>query len=226
LIEGPIRDSMPAMNQRIGRLLSDVSGIFNGMPAVFSTPQWGGRAYKLPGRDGDRGKPRLLAHITMRRAADAVNVDFKLPPDRAAAEIDRLQWLSPHSFRTLAPAGWVTATLSDRRRVRSLARLLAESRALHGETETLQPSAPHAVEACVARSDESTSDGVARRINRVMREANVDGWTPDADGESWAPSKSRPAPMTPRRDGEPRRRAPRKLAPINRLLPVTCRFGR
>ena len=44
-------------------LLAEVAKVLNALPGVFSTPQWGGRAYKLP-RGGNSGKPKLLAHVT------------------------------------------------------------------------------------------------------------------------------------------------------------------
>jgi hypothetical protein len=82
-------------------LLAELAVLLNGLPGVFSTPQWGGRAYKVP--RGGSGKPKLLAHVTPADGDDGVTVSFKLQPPEAATQVERHVWIAPHSFRTLAP---------------------------------------------------------------------------------------------------------------------------
>ncbi len=158
------------MATRIKEIQASVSSILNELGGVFSTPQWGGRAYKLPGRGGSRTKPKLLAFVATSREADAVTVMFKLEKARAAAVVERYRWIEPHSFRTLAPAGWVTARLTTRRQVATLAKLLPESRSLYGAAEP-EPGRSR------------NADPVVGRIDRVMRAARAEGWSPPADDD-------------------------------------------
>jgi predicted DNA-binding protein (MmcQ/YjbR family) len=146
-------------------LLAELSELLNGLPGVFSTPQWGGRAYKVPRRGS--GKPKLLAHVTPVEGEDAVTVSFKLPPPEAADQVERHAWIAPHSFRTLAPSGWLTARVHTKRHLATLRKLLRESHALHGVTTPASES-PQA-------GDERT------RIENVLREATDEGWTPQSD---------------------------------------------
>lgn len=162
------------MADRINDIQARVSSILNALGGVFSTPQWGGRAYKLPGPGGSRSKPRLLAHVTTSREGDAVTVSFKLEKARAVEVVERYGWIEPHSFRTLAPAGWVTARVSTRRQVMTLAKLLSESRALYGAAEPEPDPEP-------GRS--GTADPVVGRIDRVMQAARAEGWSPPADDD-------------------------------------------
>jgi hypothetical protein len=162
------------MSDRVSRLLGEVNTILAALPGVFSSAQWGGRAYKLPGPNGTRSRPKLLAFVSPSQDGRAVGVSFKLPPPRAADIIERHDWVAPHSFRTMAPSGWVSAAISTKRHLKPLARLLAESRMLYpvttddaGEIETtVKPAA---------------AGGVARRIDRIMQEAKAQGWAPPAD---------------------------------------------
>ncbi len=116
------------MNKRVQAILRDLSCRLNSLPGVFSTPQWGGRAYKVPGPNGNPKKPKLVAFVAMNKARDAIGVQFKLTRPRAEQVIDDHDWIRPHSFRTLAPAGWVSAKVTGKRQVSVLAKLLAESR--------------------------------------------------------------------------------------------------
>jgi hypothetical protein len=165
------------MADRTPALLAEIAAALNRLPGVFSTAQWGGRAYKLPGPGGNRSKPKLVAHVAPTRDGEAVSVSFKLPPERAADVIEKHEWIEPHEFRTLAPAGWVNARISTKRQLRPLGDLLAESRALHPET-------PDADEPDVEIRTTVRSTGAsaaARRIDRVMENAKKDGWTPPPD---------------------------------------------
>jgi hypothetical protein len=136
---------------------AEVATLLGGFPDVFSTVQWGGRAYKL----GNPRKPRLLAFVSSddpRR----VCVTFKLPRPRAGEVVDRHAWIRPHEFRTLAPAGWVTATASCKRHLQILTGLLSESRALYPVQRTGPRNPPPAA---------APAPGVhpdAARIDRVM----------------------------------------------------------
>jgi hypothetical protein len=155
------------MAARTHTLLADLSALLNGLPAVFSTPQWGGRAYKV--RQGDSGKPKLLAFVSPADSGDAVRVSFKLPPAEAARQVERHDWIAPHAFRTLAPSGWLTAELSTRKQLAALRKLLEASHGLHHATAA--PSAE-------ARPRPAAE---AAHIDRVLREAADAGWTPRSD---------------------------------------------
>ena len=162
------------MNKRIQAILDDLSGHLNLLPGVFSTPQWGGRAYKVPGPNGNPNKPKLVAFVALNDARDAIGVQFKLTKERAGQAIDDHDWIKPHSFRTLAPAGWVSARVTGKRQLNVLAKLLAESRALYPAVE----------ESMAAIGDRTTgSDVVSKRIDHVMREMRAEGWQPPNDDD-------------------------------------------
>ena len=133
-----------------------------------------GRAPKLPGPGGSRNSPKLLAVVHPSKTAGAVEVSFKLEQQRAKAIISQYDWIVPHSFRTLAPSGWVTAHVSTKRQLTALTRLLKESHALH-PTTAKRTDGP-------ARS-RASSTVAARRIDRVMSELQARGWSPPADDE-------------------------------------------
>jgi predicted DNA-binding protein (MmcQ/YjbR family) len=153
------------MAARTQMLLAELAELLSGLPGVFSTPQWGGRAYKVPRRGS--GKPKLLAHVTPVEDEDAVTVSFKLPPPEAADNVERHDWIAPHSFRTLAPSGWLTARVRTKKQLTTLRKLLKESHALHGVTATTSETPP-------AGDDRA-------RIDNVLREATNEGWTPQSD---------------------------------------------
>ncbi len=160
------------MSNRATDLREQLSAILNALPDVFSTPQWGGRAYKVPAKAGSRSKPKLLAFVSVPDSQDAVQVSFKLAPDRAGAMVQRHQWIAPHPFRTLAPAGWVTALVSTKRRLTRLANLLKESCLLYGSVECAAAAPARSLPA------DGRSDPIARHIERVMRELSAEGWSP------------------------------------------------
>ncbi len=162
------------MNKRIQAILGDLSSRLNSLPGVFSTPQWGGRAYKVPGPNGNPKKPKLVAFVAMNEAGGAIGVQFKLTRPRAEQVIDDHDWISPHSFRTLAPAGWVSAKVTGKRQLNVLAGLLAESRALYPTVEKTKANPTE-------RS--AGSDDVSRRIDQVMGEMQAEGWCPRGDDD-------------------------------------------
>jgi hypothetical protein len=167
---------MSLMSARsVNRLLEEIGKALGALPGVFSTVQWGGRAYKLPGPGGNRNKPKLLAHVWMTKAGDAVGVDFKLAKERAVEVVDQHDWIRPHSFRTLAPSGWVSAKIRTAKQAASLKRLLGESRSLYGKTAEPDP--------VPARDDPGAgaspgASPIARKIDAVMRQAAAEGWKP------------------------------------------------
>ena len=162
------------MNKRVQAILHDLSSWLNSLPGVFSTPQWGGRAYKVPGPNGNPKKPKLVAFVALNKPRDAIGVQFKLPGPRAAQVVDDHDWISPHSFRTLAPAGWVSAKVTGKRQLTVLAKLLAESRALYPAVEKTQAD---------PKERSTRSDAVSRRIDQVMGEMQADGWRPPGDDD-------------------------------------------
>jgi predicted DNA-binding protein (MmcQ/YjbR family) len=152
-------------------LLADLAAVLNGLPAVFSTPQWGGRAYKV--RRGASGKPKLLAFVAPDETADGVTVSFKLKPPEAQEQTERYDWIAPHSFRTLAPSGWLTARVRTKRQLAVLRKLLEASHDLQHP--------PGARSADAAPATRQKRDAAAARIDQVLREAADEGWTPQSD---------------------------------------------
>jgi len=169
-------------------LLKPVGEIVSGLPGVFSTAQWGGRAYKLPGVRGDRKKPRLLAHVTFERDRGAVHVEFKLPKDRADALVSKYDWVNRHSFATLARSGWVAAEVTSARQLGMLGRWLAESRALHPDSADREQGA----------KDEAEGISPKVRIQRIIARAAETGWRPAIDCEEFdGPPRVPPATKAP-----------------------------
>jgi len=143
---------------RLSVIQDSIASALNAMPGVFSSVQWGGRAYKLPGPNGSTRKPKLLAHICLTKTGDALSVDFKLDRDRAKKVVAAHDWIEPHHFRTLAPSGWVSATVKTKTQAKTLVKLLTESRALY----PIESTPKHA-------KSEPVGD-IARRIDFVMRQ--------------------------------------------------------
>ena len=131
------------MPTRPDQILDTLADVLNGMDCVFSTPQWGGRAYKVPKPDGTQGKSKgkIVAFVALDEAGKTVHISFKIPPGDAQDACERYDWIEPHSFRTLAPSGWVTATVATRRQVGTLTRFLKQSHAMLG-VRIATPPAP------------------------------------------------------------------------------------
>jgi hypothetical protein len=149
------------MSAEIGRVL-------NAMPDVFSTPQWGGRAYKLPGRGGRTKKPVLLAHVCPEPNLKAASVSFKLPKPDAKKSVRDHEWITPHSFRTLAPSGWVTAIVKTKSQLRTLRQLLLVSRSMHPRYETLAEGL----------QEGPPETATASRVESTLRQLADTGWRP------------------------------------------------
>jgi predicted DNA-binding protein (MmcQ/YjbR family) len=149
-------------------LLGEIGTVLNGLPGVFSTVQWGGRAYKVPGPGSGRSKSKLLAFVSTDDAAQDVFVSFKLKPPRAREVVDRHDWIEPHSFRTLAPSGWLTARVHTKRQLAILADLLHESHALYAPAAQPEPKPVR-------------QDDAARHIDQVMNALRASGWSPPLD---------------------------------------------
>ncbi len=162
---------------RPAQILDTLATVLNGMDCVFSTPQWGGRAYKVPKSDGaqgnSKGKGKIVAFMALDAAGKAAQVSFKIPPADAHDACERYDWIEPHSFRTLAPSGWVTATVATKRQVGTLSRFLKQSHAMH-RVRTATPPAPSAGSSRPADLD-------AGHIDRVMDSVRDDGWSPQSD---------------------------------------------
>ena len=145
------------------------------LPDVFSTVQWGGRAYKLPGPRGNRKKPKLLAHVCLDQSGETLCVDFKLERSHARQVIEDFGWIKPHSFRTLAPSGWVSAEVRTKSQCKQLIVLLRASRALHPMPETTPDAEPR------NRKRRGEEVAVVQRIGAVVRDKRSSGWSPDRD---------------------------------------------
>ncbi len=154
------------MAKRTANLLAELSACLNAMPGVFSTPQWGGRAYKVP-----RGRAAKLLAFVSTEESGAIHVSFKIPVQEAARAVEQHDWIEPHSFRTLAPAGWLSATVSARRQLPALKSFLQASYLLHGGAPPPQDG----------QRGGSAPDPVSRRIEAVMKEVAADGWEPHSD---------------------------------------------
>ncbi len=165
------------MNKRIGAILEDLAVTLSGLSGVFSTPQWGGRAYKLPGPNGNLKKPKLLAFVVLSKDQASISVAFKLSRQRSVEVVERNDWIEPHSFRTLAPAGWVSANITNKRQVATLRKMLSESRELYPAVEVEVKAATK------KRTKAAMSDGTSFQIDKVMNALAAEGWRPmDDDG--------------------------------------------
>jgi len=162
------------MNERMGKLLEGLNGRLEELPGVFSTPQWGGRAYKV----GDPKKPKLVAHVVVAEGGQGISVGFKLPKERAEDVVERHDWIERSSFGSLGRSGWVSARLTRKRDLSVLEKLLAESRSLHpvamAEPSSTPPRRPG--------GNSGSASAVARRIDKVMSRERPDGWEPDPGG--------------------------------------------
>lgn len=160
------------MPPRAATILESIAEIFAEIPDVFSTPQWGGRVYKIPGPNGNRKKPKMIAHVVLTKDKDAVEVGFKLSVPAAAAACEKYAWIEPSTFGSFGKNGWVGATLTQKRQVRSLKPLLIASRDLHPKQPVIDDAPPK------KRSQGGTA---ARRVDQVMDEAAAEGWAPSND---------------------------------------------
>jgi hypothetical protein len=170
------------MSERVSGLLEEIGAAARALPDVFSTAQWGGRAYKVPGPGGNVRRPKLVAFVATTKEGDAVGVSFKLPPDRATETIDRYAWIEPHAFGTLGRTGWVSARVSQKRQLGVIGRLLKETRGLYPVQEGKVEEEAEAG-APAARRPGRPASAEAVRIDRVMGEARAAGWVPPAEGD-------------------------------------------
>ena len=171
------------MNKRVQAILRDLSRRPDSLPGVFSTPQRGGRAYQVPEPNGNPKKPKLVAFVAMNKARDAIGVQFKLTRPRAEQVIYDHDWISPHSFRTLAPAGWVRAKVTGKRQLTVLTKLLTESRALYPTVQETQ-AAP--------RGHGRASAGVLRRGAGAGERRGAPGGSEAGEMKSPTPSPPKP----------------------------------
>jgi hypothetical protein len=162
------------MSKKIAAIQHDIAKALNGLEGVFSTVQWGGRAYKLPGPNGNRKKPRLLVHMCLSKDGDFVDLGFKLKKQRAADVVDQFAWIQPHSFRTLAPSGWIVAQVRQKSQARAVIALLKES---HGDLAPATGTKPTSA-GKRSRSRAAASSDDARRIDRVLSRKRDEGWKP------------------------------------------------
>ena len=162
------------MNARIKDIQETISNALNKLPDVFSTVQWGGRAYKVQLHGPGRRNFKLLAHLWLSDEEDAVGIAFKLDRKRAHDVVERFEWIEPHSFRTLAPAGWVSARIKTKSQCAALIKLLGESRAQYPMNTT----------GSMRRGKRRAEvDVVSRRIEVVVREKVRAGWSPNQDDD-------------------------------------------
>ena len=162
------------MNARIKEIQEKISSALNKLPDVFSTVQWGGRAYKVQLPAPGRRNFKLLAHLWVSDEEDAVGIAFKLERKRAQDVVEQFDWIEPHSFRTLAPAGWVTARVTTKSQCAALIKLLGESRTQY----------PVNSDKPMRRGKRRPEvDVVSRRIEVVVREKMRAGWSPNQDDD-------------------------------------------
>lgn len=163
------------MKKSIADIQQRISESLNALPGVFSTVQWGGRAYKA----GTPKKFKLLAHVYLTRDEDALCVDFKLTKQRAAAVVDDHDWITPHSFRTLAGAGWVSAEVRMKSQVKVVEGLLRESRALYPVEEASKtPPGAGAGARRRKRGPDAEAEIVVRRLSAIVAAKRAEGWRP------------------------------------------------
>ncbi len=131
---------------------------------VWSSPQWGGRAYKI----GPQRKPKLFAFVYEDKGR--CMVEFKLPPEAAGQAVQRYRWVVRHPWSNLRRSGWVQVTFQRSAQLGPLGKLLTQTRQLFASTSTPVRDKPRA------------RDPVAARIESVMRQARQRGLRPQ-DGD-------------------------------------------
>lgn len=174
-----------------GAILERVDAVLSVLPGVFSTAQWGGRAYKLPGPGGSLKRPKLVAFVVVLKDNACVEVSFKLSKERAAAVVKGSDFIRPNSFSSLGKAGWLEARLTRVRQVAVLRRLLVECRAMYGgQDQAVDHAACGPANPIQGRRETSRAPGrspttvspanpVAARIARVAEAARHElGWSP------------------------------------------------
>ena len=166
------------MNRTIAEIQKSLAKALNAMPGVFSTVQWGGRAYKLPG-PGSRGmkKPVLLTHVCLNKAEDAVCLGFRLEKPRARAVTRQHPWIKPNSFGTLKNTGWVETEIRTKADCKVIIALLRESRTLHPIPEPAKATKAKASRSR-GRKPDAVDDADARRIDSVLQRKRAEGWRP------------------------------------------------
>lgn len=175
----------------IGTILERVDAALSVLPGVYSTAQWGGRAYKLPGPGGSLKRPKLVAFVVVLKDNAGVEVSFKLNKARAAVVVKGSDFIRPNSFGSLGRAGWLEARLTRVRQVATLRPLLVECRAMFGGQDQAVDHAastpPNTIEGgresarAPGRSKTTVSPAspVAARIARVVEAARHElGWSP------------------------------------------------
>jgi hypothetical protein len=157
------------VNRKIAQLQETIAAALNAMPGVFSTVQWGGRAYKV----GTPKKFKLLTHICLVVDERAVGLGFKLKKDRAAKVVDEFDWITPHSFRTLASSGWLEARVWTKSQAKVIVELLNESRELYPAVESQEKPARNR-----RRSSSAEGEIVVQRLDAVIAAKRSEGWRP------------------------------------------------
>jgi hypothetical protein len=175
------------MSKSIASIQHSLSKALNAMPGVFSTVQWGGRAYKLPG-PGSRGKKRpvLLTHVCLNKAGDAVCLGFRLEKPRALAVIKQHDWIKVNSFGSLGRSGWVEMAISTKSQCKITIALLRESHSLHATNEDDSEKRGARKKTSRKGKTQSVAQGsavaVARRLDTILHQKRAEGWRPDRDG--------------------------------------------
>lgn len=157
------------MSKKITEIQGIVSRALNELPQVFSTVQWGGRAYKV----GSARKFKLLAHTWISRQGDALHIDLKLQKKRAADVVKRFAWINRHSFRTLGSSGWITCEIRTKTQAKAVIPLLSESHAMYPiNSEEKQMR---------SRERDSEVEIVVRTMDAVLSRKKAEGWRPIHD---------------------------------------------
>ncbi|MCL4211907.1 MAG: hypothetical protein HRU76_10390 [Phycisphaeraceae bacterium] len=179
------------MSSPVGPILERLDAALSALPGVFSTAQWGGRAYKLPGPGGSLKKPKLLAFVVVLKGDEGVEISFKLTRERAASVVNASGFIRPNSFGSLGRAGWLEARVTRLRQVETLRPLLTECRAMFGGVEAGSGStvsvelsgrmAPRGAAKTAGRDRRTPAPAnpVAAHIARVVEQARHElGWSP------------------------------------------------
>jgi hypothetical protein len=184
-----VAGSRISMSVSIEGILESLASALNAMPDVFSTPQWGGRAYKLPG-PGSRGKrkPVLLTHVTIPKQRDCVRLGFRLDLQRARAVVKQHTFIKPSTFGTLGKNGWLETAITTKAQCRIVIDLLKESRALHPVSEPAATRGTRSSTPTRKKSAGAQGNAEAMRIDAVLRRKRDEGWTLQDDDFDDRPS--------------------------------------
>ena len=153
---------MPPTNT--SKLLNELNEYLLAFKQVFSSIQWGGKAYKLPDIKGNKSKPKLFVFTQIDEKNNALIADFKLPLEVAANAVEKHAHLTPSPFSNWAKTGWVSARFTTTRQLTSTKPLFKIS-----YDNLPKPSISPSSKPTPQSASPSSTSPVAQKIDTIMQ---------------------------------------------------------